>query len=635
MPTFRHSALVPRSQGGFALIEALVSLLVVAFGLLAIASFQYTLSRSSDVAKQRTEATRIAQKEMDRLRSFGQRQSDGNITDTRYTYVEDVVSTSAAAAVLGVTTNTTYMLERQVRDASNTLITAATSPTLTNSADRSRSVNVIVSWTDRAGQAQDVRLASTISDGDPADLGPLGVRRRLGSTLRPKNRNINVPYPAVNVAACPTGTTGSCSAFVAPPGNVAYVFSNDTGNVVQSCTLTSYPISALTRSGATATATATGHPFTTGSWVNISGVTPAVYNGNFRLSGVTADILGPPVIPATFSYQPASTPAVTSVTGASARWALTEGINLTTLAGVTCTTYTNPRYLVSGYVRFSTGSNPSADDLINPSGNTFDLLSTGPLSIASIGSSAPLGYTCTAQRQKVVETNNVRGETIQTYSRAGNVVTIRTVRNHSYTVGMVIAVTGTANYALQGRFEIASTPSNDTFTYFEVGSNATDSTGRVELIQQLTLAETDAVPSAYNSTISTFGAYTCVVEPSTTGSPREWWGRLDLVPETSSAGGRVNWDTTTYRVCRYSADYNSQGLSNSDHPRNYRQVTGALDSQNFAVIPAGSSCPTDTAPTYTGNQAGDFYNTNTAAHQPTPAYSPTEPNDTTTAIPMQ
>jgi type IV pilus modification protein PilV len=627
MPTFRHSALVPRSHGGFALIEALVSLLVVAFGLLAIASFQYTLSRSSDVAKQRTEATRIAQREMDRLRSFGQRQSDGNTTDTRYTYVEDVVSTSAAVAVSGVTTNTTYMLERQVRDASNTLITATTSPTLTNSADRSRSVNVIVSWTDRAGQAQDVRLASTVSDGDPGDLGSLGVRRRLGSTLRPKNRNINVPYPAVNVAACPTGTTGSCSAFVAPPGNVAYVFSNDTGNVVQSCTLTSYPISALTRSGATATATATGHPFATGSWVNISGVTPAVYNGNFRLSSATAGT--------SFSYQPASTPAVTSVTGASARWALTEGIDLTTLAGVTCTTYTNPRYLVSGYVRFFTGSNPSADDLINPSGNTFDLLSTGPLSIASIGSSAPLGYTCTAQRQKVVETNNVRAETIQTYSRVGNVVTIRTIRNHSYTVGTVIAVTGTANYVLQGRFEIASTPSNDTFTYLEVGPNATDSTGRVELIQQLTLAETDAVPSAYNSTTSTFVAYTCVVEPSTTGSPREWWGRLDLVPETSSTGGRVTWDTTTYRVCRYSADYNSQGLSNSDHPRNYRQVTGALDSQNFAVIPAGSSCPTDTAPTYTGNQAGDFYNTNTAAHQPTPAYSPTEPNDTTTAIPMQ
>ena len=595
-------------QAGFSLIEALIALLVVSFGMLGIASFQYTLSRASDVAKQRTEATRIAQKEIDRLRSFAQREAETTPTYL-LTYVEDLIS-AGATAVASLSTNTTYSMERVVT---------------TPAGDKFRWINVIVSWADRSGQNHDVRLATAISDGDPSDLGVLGVTRRTSSTLRPKNRNINVPYPAVNVASCPS--TNACSAFVVPPSNLAYVFDNVTGNVIQSCTLTSYPISAVTRSGSTATATATGHPFTSGSWVNVSGVTPAVYSGNFRLSSAT--------VGTSFSYQPASTPAVTSVTGASARWALTEGIDLTTLAGVTCTTYSNPRYLLSGYVRFFTGGNPSANDLINPTGSTFDLLSTGPLNIASIGSSAPLGHTCTAQRQKVVATNNVRAEIIQTYSRAGDVVTIRTNRNHSFTVGMVIAVTGTANYLLQGRFEIASTPSSDTFTYLEIGPNATDSTGRVELIQELTLAETDAVPSAYNSTTSTFVAYTCVVEPSTTGSPREWWGRLDLVPETSSTGGRVPWNTATYRVCRYSADYNSNGLSNSDHPRNYRQVTGALDSQNFAVIPSGSSCPTDTAPTYTGNQAGDFNNTNTAAHQPTPAYSPTEPNDTTTPISMQ
>jgi type IV pilus modification protein PilV len=609
----QYPMIVARRQKGFALIEALISLLVVAFGLLAIASFQYTLSRASDVAKQRTEATRIAQKEMDRLRSFGQRQSDG-VTDYRYTYVEDVVSTPAQT-VIGLTTNTTYTM---------TVSVDVPSPAPA-SGDRFRWINIVVAWSDRVGQPQSVQLGSVISDGDPSDLGPLGVRRRTSSTLRPKNRNINVPYPAVNVATCPAGSSG-CSAFVVPPSNVAYVFDNVTGNVIQSCSLTPYPISALTSSGSTATATATGHPFTTGSWVNVSGVTPAVYNGNFRLSSATAG--------ASFAYQPASTPAVTSLTGATARWALTEGIDLTTLAGVTCTTYTDPRYLVSGYVRFFTSSSPSADDLINPNGSTFDLLSTGPLSIASIGSSAPLGYTCTAQRQKVVETPNVRAETIQTYARVGNVVTIRTTRNHSYAAGMVIAVTGTANYVLQGRFEIASTPSNDTLTYLEVGPDATDSTGRVELIQQLTLAEADAVPSAYVSTISRFVAYTCVVEPSTTGTPREWWGRLDLVPETSSTGGRVPWPAA-FAVCRYSADYNLNGLSNSDHPRNYRQVTGALDSQNFAVIPVGGSCPTDTPPTYTGNSAGNFYNTNTVAHQPTPDYSPTEPNDTTTPISMQ
>jgi type IV pilus modification protein PilV len=629
MPNLQRTASFRIGQRGFALIEALVSLLVVAFGLLAIASFQYTLARASDVAKQRSEATRIAQREIDRLRSFGQRQSDGAPGDSRYSYIDDVVSTAAPITVTGLTTNTTYSLERQVRDASNTLITASTSPTLTSTIDRWRSINVIVSWTDRAGQTQDVRLASSLSDGEPGTLGSLSVPRRPSSTLRPKNRNVNVPYPAVNIATCPAGSN-ACSAFIAPPGNVAYVFDNVTGNVIQSCALTSYPITALSRSGTTATGTATGHPFTAGSWVNVSGVTPLAWNGNFRLSAVTTG--------STFSYPLPSNPGAATVTGASVRWALTEGVDLAALPGVTCDTasFATPAYLVSGFVRFFTGNNPNADDLINPSGNTFDLLSTGPLTISAVGSSpAPSAYTCLAQRQKVVQTPNVRAETIQTYTRSADVVTIRTSGNHQFAVGMVVAITRTADYTLQGRFEIASVPSSNTFTYLEVGADATDSTGRVELIQQLTLAETDPVPSAYNQTISTFVAYTCVVRPSNTGTPREWWGRLNLVPETSSANGRVPWDLTSYRVCRYSADYNGTGLSNSDHPLNYRRVTGALDAQNFAVIGGGYSCPTDIQPTYTGNQAGDFYNTNTVAHQPTGSFSATEANDTTTPLPMQ
>jgi type IV pilus modification protein PilV len=616
MQGLRQSSNNSRLQRGFALIEALVALLVVSFGLLAIASFQYTLSRSSDVAKQRSEATRIAQAEMDRLRSFGQRQSDGNPTDTRYTYVDDVV-TRSAWTVPGVTTNTTYTMSRTV-----TVPSPAPS-----SGDRFRWVNIAVSWVDRANQTQQVALNSVISDGDPGDLGVLGVRRRPGTTLRPKNRNINIPYPAVNVASCPTG---SCSAFVAPPGNVAYVFDNVTGNVVQSCELSAYPISSLTRSGTTATGNAAGHPFTTGTWVTVSGVTPLGYNGNFRLASVNSPSAGD------FTYPLAANPGSSgSGAGMSIRRALTEGIDLAALGDVTCSNYSTPAYLLSGYVRFFTGSNPSADDIINPAGNTFDLLSTGPLTITAVGGQpAPSAYSCTAQRQKVVETPNVRAETISGYVRSGNVVTITTAANHSYVVGSVVAISRTADYTLQGRFEIASTPTSRTFTYLEVGPDATDNTGRVELIQQLVLAETDPVPSAYNQVISTFTAYTCVVTPSNTGTPREWWGRLDLVPETAGSP-RVPWSTSTYRVCRYSADYNGNGLSNSDHPRNYRRVTGALDSQNFVVIQSGSNCPTDTAPTYTGNQAGDFHNTNTAPHQPTPSYSTSEPNDATTPIAMQ
>jgi type IV pilus modification protein PilV len=635
--THRNPILVARRQHGFALIESLIAFLVVAFGLLAIASFQYTLSRASDVAKQRTEATRIAQKEMDRLRAFGQRQSDGNLTDARYTYVDNVVSTSAPVSVAGLTTNTTYLLERQVRDASNTLITAATSPTLVNSADRSRSINVIVSWTDRAGQSQDVRLASSVSDGDPGDLGSLGVRRRLASTLRPKNRNINVPYPAVNVAACPAGTSGNCSAFVAPPGNVAYVFSNDSGNVVQACTLTTYAIATLSRptggSNAVTGTTATAHPFSANTWINVSGVAPAGYNGNFKL--VTGAGTG-------FSYTVAdgSLAAATLTSASVIRRALFEGIDINSgLSGVSCSSAS--AYLISGFVRFVGVNNPSADALINPSSisETLDLLSSGPLTITTSTGSAPsTPPTCYAQRQMVVKAtiNNQVIRTISAYNRVSNLVTL-TLGSHNFTPGMVVAVTGTANYLLQGRFEIASIGST-TISYVEVGPNATDTTGRVELVQQLTLAVGDPVPSAYSNgpnpdVVSAFVAYTCVVAPSTTGNPREWWGRLNLVPETSSANGRLPWNTSTYTVCRYSADYNGNGLTNSDHPLYYRQVTSSLDSQNFAVI--RGTCPTDTQPTYTGNQAGDFYNTNSVAHQPTGVASPGEPSSDATVIPMQ
>jgi type IV pilus modification protein PilV len=234
-----------RRQAGFSLIEALVALLVVAFGMLGIASFQYTLSRSSDVAKQRTEATRIAQKELDRLRSFAQRQSDGNTTDDRYTYVEDLRSTASAQVVTGLSTNTTYNLGREVfvqtRDQSPvSALTAAfdqvlssglTSSGGTPAGDKFRLLNVVVFWEDRSGQRQEVRLASTISDGDPSALGGLGVTRRVSTTLRPNNnRKVNAPFPMVNLAG------GVSSAFAAPSGNVAFSFENLTGRVTQRCT---------------------------------------------------------------------------------------------------------------------------------------------------------------------------------------------------------------------------------------------------------------------------------------------------------------------------------------------------------------------------------------------------------------
>jgi type IV pilus modification protein PilV len=210
----RRRALAPRRQHGFSLIEALVSLLIVSFGMLGIAAFQFTLSRSSDVAKQRTEATRIAQREIDRLRSFAQRESDGNTADDRYTYVDDVVAWGPSP-VTATTTNTTFNLQRVVG---------------TDAGDRLRWINVVVTWADRAGQPHEVRLASAVSDGDPSAIGVLGVIRRTAWTLSPKNRNVNVPFPLVNLAG------GQTSAFSPPSSNVVFTVDNVDGLVLQRCT---------------------------------------------------------------------------------------------------------------------------------------------------------------------------------------------------------------------------------------------------------------------------------------------------------------------------------------------------------------------------------------------------------------
>ena len=55
---------------GVSLVEAMVALAVMAFGMLAVVGVQSTLRLNGDIAKQRSEATRIAQETLEKGRSF-------------------------------------------------------------------------------------------------------------------------------------------------------------------------------------------------------------------------------------------------------------------------------------------------------------------------------------------------------------------------------------------------------------------------------------------------------------------------------------------------------------------------------------------------------------------------------------
>jgi len=124
----------PRQQG-FTLVEALIALLVMSFGMLALSGMQLSLSHNADVAKQRTEAVRLAEERIERMRSFV-----GIATGTG-AIVWDTLSTTAETVANGGTVNgATY--------ATNTTYTVT--PTLGGTpSDPMRPISVTVAWADR------------------------------------------------------------------------------------------------------------------------------------------------------------------------------------------------------------------------------------------------------------------------------------------------------------------------------------------------------------------------------------------------------------------------------------------------------------------------------------------------------
>lgn len=201
MDTRRHSP----TQRGFTILEALIALLVMSFGILALAGMQLMLSHSADIAKQRSEATRLAQERMELIRSY-----DGVSTGT-------MPWNNLPGAAQTVTTNAAFTV----------------TPTMGGSSgDPLRPVSVAVSWTDRTGAAQSVVLTSVVAKTEPEDIGFLTNPLPLNQPLRRvKDRNINIPIPALDLGGGQSATQFSPT--------MAIVYSNTSGNVVQWCTLPS------------------------------------------------------------------------------------------------------------------------------------------------------------------------------------------------------------------------------------------------------------------------------------------------------------------------------------------------------------------------------------------------------------
>lgn len=205
-------------QSGFTLIEALIALLVMSFGMLAIAGLQFTMSRNSDAAKQRSEAMRLAQQQIETLRSFSTVEPSAG-----FDYANDVVSGNAtfSPSAGAYTTNTSYGVAWAVTQEDGVTDAVAS--------DAQKWINVTVAWADRVGDNQSITLRSVIARNDPIDLGSVFPQTGRNRPRTPKNRNINIPYPAIQL-------DGGQSAFQPPGSADSFVFDDVSGDVLGYCT---------------------------------------------------------------------------------------------------------------------------------------------------------------------------------------------------------------------------------------------------------------------------------------------------------------------------------------------------------------------------------------------------------------
>lgn len=198
-------------QRGTTLLEALVAFLVVSLGMLTVARVQTQLRLNSDLARQRSEAVRLGQEDLESLRAFSVVAASAGLRS----YADVVSASTTVDSAAGYATNTRYTVARQIDAAS---------------APGAKNASVTVGWNDRSGAAQQVALNSIINGSDPAYSAALGIARSGVPVKGAFGRSARIPLAAKEVGG------GRSALKPVSDGTVAWVFDNHSGLVTGRCT---------------------------------------------------------------------------------------------------------------------------------------------------------------------------------------------------------------------------------------------------------------------------------------------------------------------------------------------------------------------------------------------------------------
>jgi Tfp pilus assembly protein PilV len=185
---------------GVSLLEVLFSLLVLSLGVVGMGKLHRQLQGHADIARQRSEAVRLAHDEIEAQRiSASKPSTSGSRT------ISDVA---------GQRLNTVFHLSREV-DEANALLPSTT---------------VAITWDGREGSAQKAVLVSALSTQDPVLSGALTLVPSLRAALGGSAVANALPPSAAHIDERRSAFKPTASA------TIAFVVDNDTAQVVEQCT---------------------------------------------------------------------------------------------------------------------------------------------------------------------------------------------------------------------------------------------------------------------------------------------------------------------------------------------------------------------------------------------------------------
>lgn len=207
------------SLRGATLVEALVAVAVMGFGMLGVLGMQNTLRVNADVSRQRSEAVRIAQETIEAFRRY----SVIPVTAGARSY--DAILPVAASAAATAIANTTFTVTTAVDTLPSVASAAVT-------AEHKR-VTVLVQWRDRNDELQTVQLVSMVSPVAPEVAAGLSAAADAAPIQQQNGRHPTIPSSAVSIS-------GDSSSFTPPgaQGGLTWTFNNLTGFITKFCTTT-------------------------------------------------------------------------------------------------------------------------------------------------------------------------------------------------------------------------------------------------------------------------------------------------------------------------------------------------------------------------------------------------------------